>query len=310
MRLRLVVFTILFLALLLTLDTPEDVDVVLAETSPKNHPPVAVASIYEDPVDLWTNMSIKFTSAGSYDIDGEGRISFIWDFDDGSDPSYLAYPTHVYKEPGTYTVTLTVIDQKNVIALDTFILVVQQDYGDTDIVIKALEPTSSRGFKDPPYDQITPVAVKHDGWVAYLCHLKKGNSIRVTIHVIGDRPVDAYLFRHDDFMTYKNGPIVDSVPSEIRGTKLGFTSEFSYYFTPTTSDRYIIVIDNRDLPPGTDTEGPVDYMIFIDPMWDIGEAPGDQGDIQYDTPGLIVGMLIVIAAIVVVITLLKRGKQS
>jgi PKD repeat protein len=240
---------------------------------PENHPPIAVIGVQEDPNDLWTNMSLHFTSTGSYDIDGEGRISFTYDFDDGSDPSTLANPIHIYEEPGTYTVVLTVIDQKNVIATDTLTLTVQRNYGDSDIIIKALDPNSVKTFKDPGPDQLSQVAVMRTGWVAYLCDLKKGNTMEVKITIIGDRPADIYLFSEVHFQTYKRNPQVTFVPFEAKGYKQSATGEFSYKFTPRETDRYYIVIDNKDWPLGTETEGPVDYTISIDPQWEVGDDP-------------------------------------
>ena len=240
-----------------------------AVIDPENHPPVAVASVQED--DLWTNMSLHFSSAGSYDIDGEGRISFAWDFDDGTDPSTLANPIHTYEEPGTYIVRLTVIDQKQVTASDTLELTVQRNYGDSDIIIKALEPKSEDTFRDPEKGQMTQVAVMRTGWVAYLCDLRKGDPMEVTVTVIGDRPADVYLFSEVHFQTYKRNPQATFVPFEAKGYKQGVTGEFKYEFTPRETNRYYIVIDNKDWPLGTDTEGPVDYTVRIDPKWEVTE---------------------------------------
>jgi len=266
----------------------------LAVIDPENHPPVAVGDILEDIDDLWTNMTLHFTSTGSYDIDGEGRISFTWDFDDGSDPSTLANPVHVYEDPGTYTVTLTVIDQKNVIAQDEMVLTIQRNYGDTDIVIKALDPNSKNTFRDPGPD-LQQVAVMRTGWVAYLCDLKKGQEMEVEVTVIGDRPADVYLFREVHFQTYKRNPQVTFVPFEAAGYKQGVSGglPFKYSFTPRETDRYYVVIDNKDWPLGTDTEGPVDYTVTIDPKWEI-----DDGVIPA-LPVVMVLIAVMVAAVVV-----------
>jgi PKD repeat protein len=265
---------------------------------PENHEPHAEISVQGD--DHWTNMTLVFSSAGSYDIDGEGRISFTWDFDDGSDPSTLANPTHIYEEPGTYNVRLTVIDQKQVTDTATLTLTVQRNYGDSDIIIKALEPKSEKTFKDPAPDQVAQVAVMRTGWVAYLCDLKKGDPMDVRITIIGDRPADVYLFSEVHFQTYKRNPQATFVPFEAKGYKQGVTGEFSYEFTPRETDRYYIVIDNKDWPLGTDTEGPVDYTISIDPKWEV-EPPGP-------IPGLtsVIALLAVIAVAAVAITVRWR----
>ena len=69
-----------------------------------NHPPVAKA-----PPDKWIKTGeARFDSTGSYDPDGK-IISYIWDFGDG-EKGKGATPVHTFRNPGTYTVRLTVID--------------------------------------------------------------------------------------------------------------------------------------------------------------------------------------------------------
>jgi len=244
-----------------------------ASINPQNHPPVAVASIQED--DLWTNMSLHFSSTGSYDIDGMGRISFTWDFDDGTSPSTLANPIHMYEDPGTYNVRLTVYDANNVSTSDDLVLKVQRNYGDTDIVIKAVDPTTQKTFYDPAQGDLQQVAVMRDGWVAYLCDLRADQEIIVKITIIGDRPADIYLFEEVHFYTYKRNPQVTFVPFRADGFKHNATGVFDYSFTASETDRYYIVIDNKDWPLGTDTEGPVDYNISIDPNYPPMVANGE-----------------------------------
>ncbi|MCK5415185.1 MAG: PKD domain-containing protein [Thermoplasmata archaeon] len=276
---------------------------VLAEpiTDPPNHPPVANCSVRED--DLWTNMTVHFSSSGSYDIDGEGRISFTWDFGDGSNMSTLANPTHEYTDPGSYNVTLTVIDQKHMVDEDHLDLTVHRDYGQTDVIIKAIGPKSRETFFDPEAGQIEQTAVKRDGWVAYRCDLEKGDAMRVTVYVIDDRPVDLYLFKHEDFVTYMDGPWNESMDPEVH--KAGLTDELSFDFQARKEGRYYVVIDNRALPP-THMQGPVEYTIYIDPWLEGGE-------VDYE-PWCVSGWLAIVmapvpVAMVVVIVLLSRRER-
>ena len=55
------------------------------------------------------NETIQFDGTKSYDPDGE-IVFYRWNFGDGSGEILDPKPTHVYREPGRYTVTLTVID--------------------------------------------------------------------------------------------------------------------------------------------------------------------------------------------------------
>lgn len=69
-----------------------------------NHPPVADAG-----ADQWVSSSIvQFDGRGSTDLDNE-IIKYSWDFGDGTTAEGIA-PLHVYSNPGTYLVTLTITD--------------------------------------------------------------------------------------------------------------------------------------------------------------------------------------------------------
>jgi len=79
------------------------------EETTKNHPPVA--DFTWSPENPKANQTIKFTST-STDPDGDELI-YTWDFGDNTELSSDENPTHIYQEPGLYTVTLTVSDGKN-----------------------------------------------------------------------------------------------------------------------------------------------------------------------------------------------------
>ncbi len=51
------------------------------------------------------------------DVEGDD-VTYLWDFGDGS-TSEEASPTHEYSESGTYTVTVTVTDQRGAVSTDT-----------------------------------------------------------------------------------------------------------------------------------------------------------------------------------------------
>jgi PKD repeat protein len=264
-----------------------------------NHRPVPVLNITDNPDDLWTNMTIHFTSVGSYDIDGEGRITFSWDFDDGSDPSTLANPTHVYALPGIYAVTLTVIDAKEVTASASKDIIIQRNYGDSDIVIKAVEHNTQKTFIDPnPETGESQAAVMRDGWVAYVMDIRKGDKVSVKVTVLGDRPADVYLLNEVNFQTYRKNPQVTFVFFEGDGYKKGLKADaFAYSWTPRTPDRYYVVIDNKDWPIGTDTAGPVDYTISVDPQWEIdqgGPLPGASAVMSLAAIGAVAAVAVIV----------------
>ncbi len=56
-------------------------------------------------------------------MDNVGIAYYEWDFGDGTTETFLT-ATHVYNEPGTYTVTLTVKDRVGNSAKDTVLITV------------------------------------------------------------------------------------------------------------------------------------------------------------------------------------------
>lgn len=267
--------------------------------------PVACAGLLDDPTDLWTGFPVHFTSNGSHAA--VGPVNLTWDFGDGTESSSLADPVHTYEEPGTYNVTLTVVDRDNQIARDTIALEVRPDYGDTGIVIKAVDPRSTWEFFDPQRGEVSQVAVKGHGWVAYLCELRAGQEITVRFTVIGDHPADLLLLRAADFAAYGNGSMPDAVPTIEVGSQQAVLGQFRYRFKAPGDDRYYIVIDNQDWPEGTPTEGPVDYTISVEP-----EVPSTEYDPRTVWVPMAVSFLavfLIILALIGVVMAMRRTNE-
>ena len=55
-------------------------------------------------------LEVRFTAEGMC-TDAEG--AFTWDFGDGSAPVHEQNPTHVYRNPGTYTARVTLADPEH-----------------------------------------------------------------------------------------------------------------------------------------------------------------------------------------------------
>jgi PKD repeat protein len=84
---------------------------------------------------------VLFDGTGSYDDDGEIK-NYIWDFGDGSDLGTDDVVKHSYSDTGTYTVSLTVIDDDNLdntTSKDIYI-VTNNDDDDNDNVPNQLDP--------------------------------------------------------------------------------------------------------------------------------------------------------------------------
>jgi hypothetical protein len=269
-----------------------------------------MGKILEGPGDLWTDMPIRFSPGDPLYI--EDAVSFTWEFGDGSEVSTHAYPVHEYKDPGYYTVNLTTIDKNDQVDTSSLILFIQRDYGDTEVVLKAVERRRWGTFLDPDPNATEQAAVRRGGWVAYMCEFGSNQMIEVGITIIGDRPVDVYLFEYFDFQTYQNNADLDLVPFEEQGSAQNFTGEFGYSFiAPPGSGIYFIVIDNRDRPLGTYTEGPVDYTISIVSR-QIEEEEQDWWETICAANWPLIGLVIVPIAMVIVLILLreKRGNED
>jgi PKD repeat protein len=59
-----------------------------------------------------SSLTMNFDGSGSRDPDGDTRLTYLWDFGDGSAPTETTDPTvnHTYPQPGKFTVRLTVRD--------------------------------------------------------------------------------------------------------------------------------------------------------------------------------------------------------
>ncbi len=78
------------------------------KSGPANQPPVAMGSISKTQASV--NETLTFNASQSFDPDGQ-ITQYNWNFGDNSSSSQ-AIATHAYSQAGTYTVTLTVIDNQ------------------------------------------------------------------------------------------------------------------------------------------------------------------------------------------------------
>lgn len=75
------------------------------DITPPDNPPTANPG---GPYTGSQNKAVSFSGAGSTDPDND-NLGYSWDFGDGTTDTGMT-PSHVYAQPGTYTVTLTVSD--------------------------------------------------------------------------------------------------------------------------------------------------------------------------------------------------------
>lgn len=81
-------------------------------TTAVNNPPKAIISA--NPTTGAAPLNVAFSASGSIDPDaGDFILGYEWNFGDGSALDYNVSPTHVFNKIGTYTVTLKVMDNRN-----------------------------------------------------------------------------------------------------------------------------------------------------------------------------------------------------
>ncbi len=117
--------TIKFTAVLLSDPEANQLDVITTNgqiTGPVDLNEAPVAVIEASPSKVFTDQTVSLSAAGSQD--DSGIKTYVWHFGDGSSSEQNEAVTHVYKQPGNYTVTLTVTDDGVPPLTDQAILVV------------------------------------------------------------------------------------------------------------------------------------------------------------------------------------------
>ena len=117
--------TIKFTAVLLSDPDANQLDVITTNgqiTGPVDLNEAPVAVIEASPSKVFTGQTVSLSAAGSQD--DSGIKTYVWHFGDGSSAEQKEAVTHVYNQPGNYTVTLTVTDDGVPPLTDQAILVV------------------------------------------------------------------------------------------------------------------------------------------------------------------------------------------
>ena len=117
--------TIKFTAVLLSDPDANQLDVITTNgqiTGPVDLNEAPVAVIEASPSKVYTGQTVSLNGASSQD--DSGIRTYVWHFGDGSSTEQNEAVTHVYNQPGNYTVTLTVTDDGVPPLTDQAILVV------------------------------------------------------------------------------------------------------------------------------------------------------------------------------------------
>jgi PKD repeat protein len=194
-----------------------DTDATVATIGIGNLPPQADAG---GSVSGEVGGDITFDGTGSRDLDG--RITdYDWRFGDGNSGSGLT-PTHVYDEPGTYLVTLTVTDDEGAPDSDATLAVVVPANQPPDCTQG--EPSKDRIW--PPNHKFVPVTI-----LGVTDPDSDPVSIRID-SIFQDEPVDG----RGDGHTSPDGTGVGSATAEVRAERSGRENGRVYHIGFTAED--------------------------------------------------------------------------
>ncbi len=118
-----------------------EVDLTIPAAPPENEPPIADA---DGPYTGTEGFLLALDGSGSTDSDGT-IVSYDWDFGDLTTGTGMN-PSHTYAQEGTYTVTLTVIDNDTAASIDS-----------TTATISDIDPTAN--FYGTPMSGVLPLQV-------------------------------------------------------------------------------------------------------------------------------------------------------
>ena len=133
---------------------------VTRTTPPDNIPPVAEAG---GPYSAEAHEPLQLDASGCNDPDGT-VVFYRWNFGDGSSQIIEQKPTHRYMQEGTYTATLTIIDNDGSSATDTTTVEISPTTNQEPTANMNIPSTgyagsvvsfSSSGSSDPDGDQLT-----------------------------------------------------------------------------------------------------------------------------------------------------------
>lgn len=127
-----------------------------------------------------SDLSVSFTGSGSYDPEG-GRLTYSWNFGDGSPVSTLANPpvkvfTAPANTPRKYVVTLTVRDSVNAVAVDSIVISVNNTHPVVNITSPVKNSTYEIGLDSVYAFTATVTDAEHNAgqlkyeWQQYLRH--------------------------------------------------------------------------------------------------------------------------------------------
>lgn len=127
-----------------------DAATVLITVNAVNDPPIAVAGADRTALE---GQPVHFDAVGSKDVEDGTQLQYLWNFGDGTAESGRT-STHVFKDNGNYTVTLTVIDSLGAQTFDSLQVAIGNVAPTPEIVsiVGLLEEGSTVGLRGSAWD--------------------------------------------------------------------------------------------------------------------------------------------------------------
>jgi len=247
-----------------------------------NEPPIA--RIWYSADTVWLGDVVRFSANQSAD---EFELRYGWDFDatDGVScaDDFRRDVSYLYQSPGQYTVTLCVTDNKGKADETSVNIQVKDNEGycnqifDTSPFLR--QTTSSPTDKEAgEFDTNRDVgaanitAVKKGCWVAYSIEVKANEKFFVDVQVestLEGKRVDLLMFDVPNFLTYKDKD-TSTLPQnslDTRCSAINLSTSIHCEVTALKSGTLYIVVDNKDRPVLTASEGPVKYHFYAKMPW-------------------------------------------
>lgn len=284
-----------------------------------NEPPIA--RIWCSAYVMWLGDTMRCSANQSTD---EFELRYGWDFDASDGVSFAddfrRDIQYTYSAPGTYVVSLQVTDNKGKTSEAQVSVIVNDNPGYCNQIFD-MSPflrqssASPAGKEFGEFDTSASLgtgnitAVKKGCWVAYSIEVKAGERVFVDVEpkatLEGD-VVDLLMFDVPNFLAYKDRDSATLGANSVdqRCFEVGLRSLEHCEFTALKSGTFYIVIDNKDRPVLTPTDGPVEYRLYAKMPW-----PAAQFDPKL-VPFLVGGAGAAVALVAVIVFLGRRAEKT
>jgi PKD repeat protein len=288
-----------------------------------NDPPIA--GIWCNSHTIWVGDVLRCSANLTLD---EFEVSYCWDFDDsdgvGCVDDFRRDVTHVYSFPGQYTVTLEVTDTKGKTDTTSVNIVVKDNPGFCNQIFDmtpflAQSTRAPAGQREGTFDTDSSpfaanvTAVRRGCWVAYAIDLKADDQIFVDISIrTGDlglegEALDILTFDVANFFSYKDKDQSTLPPNSLdtRYFQVGLRGQLHCELTAARAGTLYFVLDNRDRPVLTPSEGPVAFRVQA-------KLPWPQTDVIDPTlvPFLVGGAIAAVGLVTAVVFISRRQEQN